>query len=186
MAKKDNKKPGNTIPGTFTALPHVLKDSGFDIYEIIIISEIQSWNRQDKKFYVSKKTIAEDYKCDRKTIIRRFDKLVNLGVLYKGKRVHKGQYQYLLNVDRLMFLIKEYKDTKDSCCTSKVQQTQSDVPQGNTSCTSGVHNNNTKNISKNILRVEEETSGVSSSPGQSKLEITLDDINELIKTIDIE
>ena len=174
MAKQKTK--GNEIPGTFTAISHTLKRSGLDIYEMIIISEVQSWNRQDKKFYGSLSTLAKDYGCDRKVIMRRVEHLMELGILYKGKKVYNNQAEYRVNVTNLMLFIKS---NAESSCTSEEQLNAQAVPLRNSSCTSEVHNNKPKNINKNILReVEDVPSSSTPKPEGADLAQFLLDLNK--------
>ena len=147
MAK--NKTEGNHIPGNFLAVNKLLKRKGLDAHEQLIISEIQSWNRQNKKFYASIAGLALDYECDRKVIMRRIEGLIEKGLITKGEKKYNNQYEYRVNEQKLMIYLKEYKK---SSCTSEEQPIDQAVPQENSSCTSEVHNNKPKNINKNILR----------------------------------
>lgn len=151
MAK--TKSEGTHIPGNFVALNKLLKRSGLDVYEQIIISEIQSWNRQNKKFYASIAGLALDYECDRKVIIRRFESLLEKGLITKGEKKYNNQYEYRVNEQNLLLYLKKHKK---SSCTSEEQPKLQAVPLKNSSCTSEVQNNNPKNINKNILRGDED------------------------------
>jgi DNA-binding HxlR family transcriptional regulator len=161
------------IPGNWTAVPDLLLGIGFDIYEIIIISSVQSWTRQDMKFYESVTKLSNEYGCDRKTLGRRFKKLEDLGILKKGKKKGHGQYEYSVNELLLINIIKERKAT----CTLEVQPDEKAVPQGYNTCTSDDQNKNTKTSSKTSFRVEENTLGVSSPSDE--------DIKLLAHTLDI-
>ena len=154
---KTNSK-NNSIPGEFTAVPDSLLGVGFDIYEIVIISSVQSWTRQNKKFYESKSRIAEEYGCSRATISRKFIKLKKQGILIEGKKHAKGQFEYSVNVNKLLQIIHEYKTT----CNTELQQKTFDVTESTNTCNTELQNNTTKTIYKNSFR-EEESCGDSSS-----------------------
>lgn len=156
---KTNPKKNNSIPGEFTAIPDSLLGVGFDIYEIVIISSVQSWTRQNKKFYESKGRIAEEYGCSRATISRKFVKLKKQGILIEGKKHGKGQYEYSVNVNKLLQIINEHKVT----CNTELQQNSLDVTESYTSCNTELQNNTTKTINKNSFR-EEESNDSSSEP----------------------
>jgi biotin operon repressor len=157
---KNPPKKNNTIPGEFTAIPDSLLGVGFDIYEIIIISSVQSWTRQNKKFYESKGRIADEYGCSRATISRKFDKLKKSGILIEGKKHGKGQYEYSVNVNKLLQIINEHKVT----CNRELQQTAFDVTESYTSCNRELQNKTTKTINKNSFREEESKNDSSSKP----------------------
>ncbi len=158
-----NTKKGNSIPGEFTAVPDSLLGVGFDIYEIIIISSVQSWTRQNKKFYESKGRIAEEYGCCRATISRKFIKLIKDGILIEGKKHAKGQYEYSVNVSKLFEVINQYK------CNLELQQTASAVTESTSKCNLELQNNTPKTINKNSFRVEVEQR--STSPSNEDIEL---------------
>lgn len=157
-----NNKKGNSIPGEFTAIPDSLLGVGFDIYEIIIISSVQSWTRQNKKFYESKGRIAEEYGCCRATISRKFLKLIKQGILVQGKKHAKGQYEYSVNLAKLFEIINQFK------CNLELQQTASAVTESNSKCNLELQNNTPKTINKNSFRVEVEKK--STSPTEEEVE----------------
>lgn len=161
---KNPPKKNNTIPGEFTAIPDSLLGVGFDIYEIVIISSVQSWTRQNKKFYESKGRIAQEYGCSRATISRKFDKLKKQGILLEGKKHGKGQYEYSVNVNKLLQIINEHRVT----CNRELQQTAFDVTESYTSCNTELQNKTTKTINKNSFREEESKDDSSSKPKEPK------------------
>lgn len=157
---KANPKKNNSIPGGFTAVPDSLLGVGFDIYEIVIISSVQSWTRQDKKFYESKGRIAQEYGCSRATISRKFDKLKKQGILLEGKKHGKGQYEYSVNVNKLLQIINEHKVT----CNTELQQSSLDVTESYTTCNTELQNKTTKTSNKTSFREEESKNDSSSEP----------------------
>ncbi len=95
----------NSSIETFTQIPDWYWQCGLDIYEVNIIARIASWQRQDKVFYEGKKTIAKIFGCDFKVILRRFEKLENMGIIVRGKK--KGRsYCYTINSVKLNQLHK--------------------------------------------------------------------------------
>lgn len=157
---KNPPKKNNAIPGGFTAVPDSLLGVGFDIYEIVIISSVQSWTRQDKKFYESKGRIADEYGCSRATISRKFDKLKKAGILIEGKKHGKGQYEYSVNVNKLLQIINKQKVT----CNRELQQNSFDVTESYITCNTELQNKTTKTINKNSFREEESKDDSSSKP----------------------
>ena len=153
----------NKVPGTWTAVPDQLLGIGFDIYEIIIISSIQSWTRQNKTFYESITRLSNEYGCDRKTFSRRFKKLMDIDILLKGKKRSHGQFEYQVNEKRLIDIIRQRK-----ACTLEVQPELKDVPERYNSHTLEVQNNTTKTSNKTSFREEEDKA--SSLPTQEELE----------------
>ena len=162
----------NKIVGTWTAIPDQLLGVGFDVYEIIIISCIQSWCRQDKKFYESKGKIARDYNCNRRTIIRKFDKLEALGILVKGDRKGKGMWSYTVNESKLIQVINNFKL---HTCDLKSQQMATDVTESYNCCNTELRNNTTKTSTKTSFREGDDFSSSSPSKpeGPSILDIEL-------------
>ena len=157
---KANPKKNNSIPSGFTAVPDTLLGVGFDIYEIVIISSVQSWTRQNKKFYESKGRIADEYGCSRATISRKFDKLKKQGILLEGKKHGKGQYEYSVNVNKLLQIINEHKVT----CNTELQQSSLDVTESYTTCNTELQNKTTKTSNKTSFREEESKDDSSSKP----------------------
>lgn len=175
---KSNHK-NNSIPGEFTAIPDSLLGIGFDIYEIVIIASVQSWTRQNKKFFESKGRIAQEYGCSRATISRKVDKLKKQGILIQGKKHGKGQYEYSVNVNKLLQIINESKircntelqqslNVPKVTCNTELQQTAFDVTESYITCNTELQNNTTKTINKNSFR-EEESKDSSSEPQKPKL-----------------
>lgn len=161
----------NKIPGTWTAVPDQLKGIGFDIYEIMIISEVLSWTRQDKQFFESNGRLANEYGCSRMTISRKFKGLIELGILKKGKRVGKGMISYTVDEYKILSIIKERRVT----CNVELQQEPFAVTQSYNCCNTELHNNTTKTSSKTSFRVDDDVTS-SSSPkpeGPSSLDIEL-------------
>lgn len=164
----------NKIPGTWTAVPDQLLGIDFDIYEIVIISSIQSWTRQNKTFYESITRLSNEYKCDRKTFSRRFKKLIDLGILLKGKKRGHGQFEYQVNEKRLIDIIKQR-----NACTSEVQPDVNDVPERSNSYTPEVQNKTTKTSNKTSFREGEDKE--SSLPNPKELEAWMETLDMTIK-----
>lgn len=162
---------GNKIPGTFTAIPDVLLSVGFDIYEIVIISSIQSWNRQDKKFYESQARIASEYGCSRATINRRFKGLLDLGILIKGNRRGTGQFEYTVDTNNLMKIIKQRK----SQCNLELQPAEKVVTESYNQCNSELQDKTPKTSTKTSFRERE--SNEDSLSMEMKARIALRDID---------
>lgn len=160
----------NPIPGEFTAVPDSLLGVGFDIYEIIIISSVQSWTRQNKKFYESKGRIAEEYGCSRATISRKFTKLVEQGILIEGKKHAKGQYEYSVNVNKLLQIIHDFR------CNRELQQDDFAVTESYSSCNRELQNNNPKTINKNSFRVDVDQK--STPPTELELELFIQSLKK--------
>lgn len=161
---------GNKIPGTWTAIPDQLLSIDFDIYEIVIISSIQSWTRQNKTFYESITRLSNEYGCDRKTFSRRFKKLLDLGILLQGKKRGHGQFEYQVNEKKLIDIIKQRNE-----CTSEDQPDVKDVPQSTNSWTSKVQNKTTKTSNKTSFREGEDKA--SSLPNPEEVEAWMENID---------
>ena len=58
-----------------------------DIYHMHILSWVQSYNRNSQPFFMSNQLLAQKLKCNTKTIKRRFDDLIEWGLITNiGKR----------------------------------------------------------------------------------------------------
>jgi len=153
---------------TFTQIKDWYWECGLDIYEVNIIARIASWQRNKKQFFESKDHIAKLFGCDRKTIIRKFEKLQNLGILIKGEK-HGRTYVYRINE---MELHKLY------ICTREVQIDMRSVPERYIYSTSEVHYNTTQTNNKISLGAEEEDK---SSSAQPKKPLTNEEILSILK-----
>ena len=163
---------------TFTQIKDWYWQCGLDIYEVNIISRIASWQRANKEFFESKDSISKLFNCDRKTIIRKFEKLERLGIIIKSGK--KGRsYIYKINE---MNLHKLYNST------SEVQIDEALVPERYNNCTREVHYNTTQTSNKTSLREEETLFERSSSkdPKEPKKTVTDKDVEMLALTLDLE
>lgn len=150
----------------FVKIPHWYYECGLDLIEVNLIARVASWQRTGKNFYESKSYIGKIFGCSTKTISRTFKGLVDKGIL--TEEVRKGTTtKYRVNVNKLNELNR--LDSESSVGTKL--ETVSPDPLDRES-----QDKNTKNINKNILRVDEEK--CSSSPSQEELEL-------LALTIDI-
>ena len=154
---------------TFTQIKDWYWECGLDIYEVNIISRIASWQRANKEFYEGKDSISKLFGCDRKTIMRKFDKLEKIGILVKGEKRGRS-YLYKINESKLNEL---YISTRE------VQIDTTLVPDRYTLSTSVVHYNTTQTSNKTSLRVAEED--LASSAPQPKRTLTNDQIISCLK-----
>jgi len=144
----------------FTMIPHWYWECGLDLIEVSIIARISSWQRQNKDFFEGYDTIALKFNCHYNTIRNTFNKLEKMGVIVKNGKV-KRAWKWKVNELKLNGL----KDSNTRC-----QNTDTFLHPMSELLTPDVSYNNPKNINKNILRVEENTSGVS-SPSMQDIEL---------------
>ena len=144
----------------FTMIKEWYWQCGLDITEVNIIARISSWQREKKVFFESKASLAKLFMCDRKVIIRRFERLESIGVIVKGPM--KGRaYSYSVNENRLNELYLRGTASTTNC-TSEVRDDAKCVPQKNDNCTSEVRYHNNKTINKNSFKKEDDCSSSSS------------------------
>ena len=146
---------------SFLKVPDWYWECGLDIYEVMILCMIASWQRQDKEFFMGKKDIAAKFNCDHKVIFRRFKNLENIGLIKRGDKVGRS-FKYKIDQNKLEYL--------KGISTSEVPIDQPGVPQRYQHSTPEVLYKNPKNSNKTILREEEEKG--SSSPQTKKKEVT--------------
>lgn len=109
---------GQKISGNFTAIPELLWDADFDIYEVNIISRIISWQRQNKPFFESVVSLSERFKCNTRTISARLDALIKKGILIKkSNRGRAAEYQ--VNLTALFSYIKNYEPAQGPSITDE-------------------------------------------------------------------
>jgi len=137
----------------FLKIPHWYWDTGLPPIDIILISSIASWQRDKKEFFESKEQMALKFNCSTKTIQRSIKSLVNKGLIKEtGKKGRVVKYEIIQSA------LEKLKHCGQIVQHSPGYRTNSPIIVDKKSSYK-----NTKNINKNILRVEEEVKA-SSSP----------------------
>lgn len=154
------------IEGNYVVIPDKYWTLGLDIYETNILARIMSWQRRGERFFESYESIADKFNMSRITAKRKFESLEKHGFIKRNgkvKRTWSWKADELAISNKIDMLLK-------------VTNNERNVSESNNISNSELHYKNTKNINKNILRVDEEKD--SSSPNKQDLEL-------FAKTIDI-
>ncbi len=137
----------------FLKVPNWYWDTGLPPIDILLLSSIASWQRDKKEFFESKEQMALKFNCSAKTIQRSIKTLVNKGLIKEtGKKGRVVKYEII------QAALEKLKHCGQIVHNSSRNRTNSPIIQDKKS-----YYKNTKNINKNILRVEEEVEA-SSSP----------------------
>ena len=163
---------------TFTQIQDRLYECvHFDLIEVNLIARIASWQRQKKLFFESKSVTAELLKTTRPTLDKRFDKLMAIGIIKKGKKRGRAS-EYTINEFNLdKFLAWSKKNTDFNICKATLHIVPTFVKPLYIDCKATLHyNNNNKTIlNKNSFIDDEEDLASSSSiePQETDIEKVL-------------
>ena len=138
-----------------------------DIYHINILAWISSYQRQEKDFFMSQTELAKKFKCNVRTVMRRFDNLQKWELVKKNGK-HKRSWKWIVNADKLHYFAEKH-------CGLKVihperNMTQSQLSKKKHDSTTR-YNTNNKTSNKTSLRRE---ASFNASRSQSEVLTCLD------------
>ena len=156
----------------------------FDLIEINLIARIASWQRQNKVFFESKQVTASLLKTTRPTLDTRFDKLILLGIIKKGKKRGRAS-EYNINSANLdKFLAWSINNPDFNICKATLHKVPTFVKPLYIDCKTTLHyNNNNKTIlNKNSFIDGEED--LASSPSK-RPELTKEELEAFANDLEI-
>ena len=137
-----------------------------DIYHINILAWISSYQRQERDFFMSQTELAKKFKCNTRTITRRFEDLEKWELVKKNGK-HKRSWKWLVNADKLHHFTEKH-------CRLKVNNPERNMTQSQLSekkhDSSTRYNNINKTSNKTSLKGE---ASLNASPSALDIELWL-------------
>lgn len=160
----------------------------FDLIEINLIARIASWQREGRTFFESKQVTAKLFKTTRPTLDTRFENLISLGIIKKGKKRGRAS-EYKINEDNLgKFLTWSINNPEFNICKATLHKVPTFVKPLYIDCKATLHykNNNKTILNKNSFIDGEEDLASSPSIGPERTpEEELEMVNSLLNEIDL-